>query len=224
MNMQKTMARSTAAAPIPLEQRLAGSMLAIGCAKLIKAVRIGLGMSVLSLGLLSPAADAALVRFNFAVDFTSGPLDGQSALGSFDVAASDCPSLVCTGTFTPSGPANPIVGPTGTLLAFSVVVDGITFTASSDDLYPDFPSIELVDSLLSRVDFMDLDGSPSLTIFGSQSGGWGGQYTNALADGSLIGGIRQIGDAQVIPEPATTLLVAGALLAGISTSRRRGVR
>lgn len=180
-------------------------------------------LSVLSTGLLAGAAQAAVVRFNFALDFTSGPLSGQSAFGSFDVAGADCPALVCSGTFTPSGPANPIVGPTGSLLAFSVAVDGVTFTMDSDDLFPDFPSIELEDNVLTRLDFMSFGAATSLSIYGSPFN-WGGSYRDEFFDTSLIGDVRQIGSAQAIPEPATALLVAGALVAGLSVPRRRSAR
>lgn len=179
--------------------------------------RLAAGL-LLSLALFAGAAQAALVRFNFALDFTSGPLGGQTAYGSFDVATADCVAYVCDGTFTPSGPANGIVGPTGTLLDFSVVVDGITFSAADDDLNPDFPSVELTGNQLSRIDFMDFSG-PSLAIFGSALGGWGGSYTDAFFDTSVIGNVRQIGSAQAIPEPGSALLVAGALLALGATRR-----
>lgn len=175
----------------------------------------------LSLGALPGTAGAAALRFNFEIDFASGPLGGQTALGSLEVEAGDCPALVCNGTFTPSGPANPIVGPTGTLLAFSVVVDGITFSAADDDLFPDFPSVVLADNGLARIDFIVFGGPPSLSIYGSAAGGWGGEYRDAFFDTSVIGNLRQIGGAQLVPEPATALLLAGALLAGAATRRRR---
>lgn len=185
-----------------------------------KSLRTGAGLLVLSMGLLAGSAQAAVVRFNFALDFISGPLDGQSAFGSFDIAGADCPAFVCNGTFTPAGAANPI-GPTGTLNAFSVTVDGTTFTATDDDLFPEFPSIDLQDNLLAGIAFMDFGGPPSLSIFGSLLGGWGGEYRNAEFDGSLIGNVRQIGEAMAIPEPSTLLLAAGALFASMAAARRR---
>lgn len=215
---------------MPLKQLLARPLaglvsprLPARLAVLLKAMRLGIGLSVLSLGLGAGAAQAGVVRFNFALDFAAGPLGGQSAFGSFDVDGADCAALVCSGTFTPSGPGNPIVGPTGTLLAFSVVIDGVRFDIGSDDGFPDFPSVELQDSVLTRLDFMDFGGPPSLTIFGSLLGGWGGEYRDAFFDASQIGDVRQIGGAQAvaIPEPATLLLVSGALLAGIPLTRRR---
>jgi hypothetical protein len=186
--------------------------------------RAAITLLALALGLLAGPAQAALVRFNFALDFSSGPLAGQTAFGSFDVDSAGCVATVCNGSFTPSGPANPIVGPTGTLLAFSVEVDGVGFDATSDDLHPDFPSIELVDNTLSRIDFMDFSGPPSLAIYGSAFGGWGGSFTNAAFDSSLIGNVRLVGDAQAIPEPSSLLLVAAAALAGFRTTRRSGLR
>lgn len=183
--------------------------------------RAALASGLLALALFAGAAQAALVRFHFELDFVSGPLGGQTAQGSFDVAMADCVAYVCTGTFTPSGPANGIVGPTGTLLDFNVVVDGIAFGGLADDLYPDFPSIELAGNQIARIDFMDLSGPPSLTIFGSALGGWGGAYTDAAFDTSLIGNLRQIGGGTPIPEPATVLLVAAALLGLRATPGRQ---
>lgn len=210
--------------PRSLWRPLAAWAHALISARLFSVARLRLALSALSLGLLAGAAQAALVRFDFAIDFSSGSLAGQSAYGSFDVASTDCVQFVCSGMFTPSGPANAIVGPTGTLLAFSIEVEGVTFAASSDDLYPDFPSVELADNQLARIDFVDFDGPPSLAIFGSALGGWGGTYTDLLFDPSLIGNVRLVGNAQLIPEPATLLLVASALLAGRWRFRRRNLR
>jgi hypothetical protein len=176
----------------------------------------------LVVGLLACAAAQAIpVRFNFSVDFVDGPIAGQTAFGSFEVSSDDCVSFVCSGLFTPSGPDN-FIGPTGTLLNFRIVVDGVAFSESSDDGYPDFPIVTLANNLLTRIDFMDF-GPPSLSIFGGPGDG-GGSYTNANFDTSNIGSMQQIGGAQPIPEPATALLMAGALAAGLATSRRRNVR
>jgi hypothetical protein len=193
-----------------------------GCARGLRRI-IGVASLTLGLGLglLAGPAEAALVRINFALDFGSGPLTGQSAFGNIDVDGQGCAGSVCNGTFTPAGPANGIVGATGSLLAFEVMVDGVRFSAASDDLFPDFPGIELVNGVLTRIDFADFGGPPSLTIFGSTSGGWGGVYKDAAYDDSLIADVRQIGDAYVVPEPGTLLLAAGALLAALSATRRR---
>jgi hypothetical protein len=174
----------------------------------------------LALGLMAGTAQAA-VHFGFSVDFISGPLNGQTAIGSIEVATADCPAWVCTGSFTPSGPSNGIIGPTGTLLGFEIVVDGMTFTAASDDLYPDFPIFTFADNVLTGIDFASF-GLVSLSIFANAFGGdltGGGSYTDANFDTSLIGSIQQL---QVpLPEPTTALLVGVALLAGLSSSRRR---
>ena len=188
------------------------------------ALRRGFGIASLSLGLMAGSAQAALVRINFALDFSSGPLTGQTAFGNIDVAAQDCAGAVCNGMFTPAGLANGIIGATGSLLDFDVTVSGVRFNASSDDLFPDFPGIELTNSVLTRIDFADFDGPPSLLIFGSANGGWGGSYRDAAYDDSLIANVRQIGDAVLVPEPGSLLLVAGALLAALSTTRRRARR
>ncbi len=187
----------------------------------VNAFRRGVWALGLTLGFLAGSAQAVPVRFNFAVDFISGPIAGQTAYGTFDVSSDDCAGFVCSGLFTPSGPAN-FIGPTGTLLDFQIVVDGVTFSASGDDAYPDFPIITLVNNLLTRIDFMDF-GPPSLSIFGGPDDG-GGSYTDANFDTSNIGNLQQIGGAQPIPEPSTALLVGGALVAGLSTMRRRSVR
>lgn len=212
--------------------RTEGPARTVGRRHASRAARLCTGIVALSLGLLGGAAQAALVRFNFAVDFTSGQLANQTAFGSFDVSSTDCPAFVCSGTFTPMGPANPI-GATGTLLDFKVVVDGLTFGASADDGYPEFPSVSLANNVLTGIDFMDfgvapLLDPPALSIsfhsFGSGPLTGIGAYTNANFDTSDIGSVRQIGAAQAIPEPATGLLVASALVAGFWTSRRRSPR
>lgn len=193
-----------------------------GGAKVLRRI-VGLASLSLSLGLPAGPAQAALVRINFALDFASGPLTGQTAFGNVDVDGQGCAGSVCNGTFTPAGPANGILGATGSLLAFDVTVDGVHFSAANDDLFPDFPVIELVNSVLTRIDFADFGGPPSLTIFGSASGGWGGSYRDAAFDDSLIANVRQIGDAHLVPEPGSLMLVAGALLAALSATRRRSM-
>jgi hypothetical protein len=175
----------------------------------------------LLLGLLSGTAQAAL-HFGFSVDFVGGPLDGQTAIGSLTVANADCPGFVCNGSFTPSGPSNAILGPTGTLLGFEIVVDGLTFTAASDELFPDFPIFSFANNVLTEIAFSTALGAPSLSIFANAFGGpltGGGSYTDANFDTSLIANIQQL--AVPLPEPTTALLVGMALVAGLSASRRR---
>jgi hypothetical protein len=167
----------------------------------------------LALGLLSGTAQAAL-HFGFSVDFISGTLNGETAIGSLTVANADCPGFVCNGSFTPSGP--------GTLLGFEIVVDGLTFTAASDELFPDFPIFSFTNNVLTEIAFSTSLGAPSLSIFANAFGGpltGGGSYTDANFDTSLIGSIQQL--AVPLPEPTTALLVGMALVAGLSTSRRR---
>jgi hypothetical protein len=175
----------------------------------------------LLLGLLSGTAQAAL-HFGFSVDFVGGPLDGQTAIGSLTVANADCPGFVCNGSFTPSGPSNAILGPTGTLLGFEMVVDGLTFTAVSDELFPDFPIFSFANNVLTEIAFSTALGAPSLSIFANAFGGpltGGGSYIDANFDTSVIVGVQQL--AVPLPEPTTALLVGVALLAGLSASRRR---
>ena len=207
MRMKELDASSRAADALGLLMRLVSPAL--------QAWRRGLGVSGLVLGLLAgPAgvAQAEPLSFNFALDFVSGPLSGQSAIGAFSVSSDDCAALVCTGIYVPSGP-NATFPSAGKLLDFQIVVDGVSFNATSDDAYPDFPAVTLVDNVLTSIDFVDF-GSPSLAIYGGPDSG-GGSYVDANFDASLIGAIRQV------PEPATALLLAGALLAGFSTSGRR---
>jgi hypothetical protein len=177
----------------------------------------------LAFGLMAGTVQAA-VHFGFSVDFISGPLSGQTAIGSIEVANADCPAWVCNGSFTASGPSNGIIGPTGTLLGFEIVVDGTTFTAASDSLYPDFPIFTFADNVLTGIDFNSF-GLVSLSIFANAFGGpltGGGSYTDANFDTSLIGNIQQL-DVP-LPEPATALLMGLALLTGFSTTRRRSPR
>jgi len=196
-------------------------LLQAGGTRVSRALRHAVWALGLLLGLLTGLARASPVEFNFAVEFLSGPIAGQTGVGTFNVASEDCGALGCSGIFTPSGPANSILGPTGTLLDFQIVVDGVTFTASSDDLYPDFPSVTLSHDLLTRIDFLDF-GPPSLSIFGDQSNS-GGIYTDENFDTS-VGRWYQIAGPSSVPEPPTALLVAAALVAGLSAGRRRIVR
>jgi hypothetical protein len=171
----------------------------------------------LAFGLLAGTAQAAL-HFGFSVDFAGGPLDGQTAIGSLKVAEADCPGLICNGSFTPAGAGNSILGPTGTLLSFHIVVDGMTFTAADDELFPDFPIFGISNNMLTDIAFSTAIGPPTLSIFASAFGG-GGFYMDANFDTSQIVSIQQI-DVP-LPEPATALLFGLALVAGLSASRRR---
>ena len=199
-----------------------------GGTKVGNALRHAVWASGLLLGLLTGLAHASPVEFKFGVEFASGPIAGQTAFGTFNVASQDCGALGCSGIFTPSGPLN-FIGPTGTMLDFQIVVDGVTFTAISDDGYPDFPSVTLLNNLLTRIDFFDSGAptyAPSLSIYGDQSNG-GGIYTDKNFDPSIIGRWYQISAPLSVPEPSTALLVAAALVAALSRSgsstRRRPV-
>ena len=186
-------------------------------APVVKALHRGAWALGLTLGLMAGAAQADPLRFSFEIEFASGPMAvaNQKAFGSFNVDSNDCVALVCSGTFATDG--NFLGSLTKTLLDFQVVVDGVTFSASSDDAYPDFPMVTLANNVLTGIDFSDSGApayAPALMIYGGP-GTWGGTYTNASFDPSVIGTITQV------PEPSSWALMLGGLAACGAVVRRR---
>ena len=82
-----------------------------------------------------------------------------------------------------------------------------------------FPIFGLTNNVITRIDYDTFTGSVEPWLAISASGKplsvSYGQYINADGFTSVIGSIQQI------PEPSTMLLVAAAVVAGVSASRRR---
>lgn len=97
--------------------------------------KLSAGLLVLMLLIPAARAESAPIAFDFTLDFSSGPLAGQSFQGTVTVESSDCTASggLCDGLFDPDGPLD--------LLSFSATVDGVTFTAADDVSFPDFPVV-----------------------------------------------------------------------------------
>ena len=168
-----------------------------------------------ALGLLASPAQASPVGFTLNVAFDSGPLAGQTAVGSFAVGGAGCATGLCSGAFTPSN---------GGLLDFRITVDGVLFTASMDSDYPLFPEIDLLDNAVTFLTFFAGDASPlalSLSAFlvGDGPLSASGYYTPEEGLTSFVAsdGIS----AAVVPEPSTALLAALGIAGVAGASRRR---
>lgn len=173
--------------------------------------RVGLlcGLA-LSLAISGPAT-AAPIFFGFELDFTAGPLAGQTFSGTVSVDGDDCTAAggLCDGVFFPNSLDH-------TLLSFDVTVDGVPFGITDDAGYPNFPLIEFDNDEIVFVDFAALVDFDLLTIAGSTV-----NFHPADADtsvGVFVGG----GRIEQVPAPAgLALLAVGAAAIGVMAVRRR---
>jgi hypothetical protein len=157
------------------------------------------------------SAQAAPISFGFLLQFSSGPLSGQSFAGTFSVDGDDCAGP-CSGTFAPATDAK-------TLLSFDVTVGGTSFAMTDDLLYDSYPRVGFLNDVVTSVDYASNDLPESLTIqFGLVS-----QERVVFSTGSETGtstGTFHPGQGPPVPEPGTLTLL-GLGLAGLAATSRR---
>jgi hypothetical protein len=158
-------------------------------------------------------AQAGAVAYGFGVDFTSGPLSGQSARGFIGL---NCGSS-CNGTFTPSDPLTK-------LTAFNITVGGLSFSMADDLGFSTglFPYVTLVDDKVSVFDYSGLlnraAGDRQLNL--SYAFGAGGALFFDPSFVTTEPSFGVIGPVQ-IPEPTTLPLLSAAIVA-LVLGRKRG--
>ena len=162
--------------------------------------------------MLWASASAAPITFAFEVAWSAGPLAGTSNIGLVTVDGSDCPGGICTGVFTPDNAAN-------TLLNFGIQVDGRSFAAGDDGLFPAFPEVTFSGfGDITDINYDALVNGMNLVLFG----GVATYFPPAFPGGPdrSFGFVTVIGQ---VGEPATAALLAGALLLA-PWLRRRAAR
>ena len=166
------------------------------------------------------AASATPLTFNFTIDFNAAP----DATGSFTI---DSTGLTGSGLeiFAPNNT-------TTTLLSFTAMVGGLTYTETIDSSFDEFPQVSFLDGAVSNISYAGQIGNQCLSIgsgssfgvfFGdvsiaqrpcSEPGFTSGQITNIVAEGSTP-----------LPVPATAALFGLGLVGlGLATRRRRTVQ
>jgi hypothetical protein len=156
-------------------------------------------------------AEATPIFFNFALDFDSGPLDGQSFLGALSVDGNDCPGS-CNGLFTPDGVD-------GDLLSFDVTVSGIAFSITNDTVFPFKPEVQFANNTIAFVDsVLEIGAGTELDILF-------GTLDEPDVIFTLAAGEASIGQFRQVPEPTGFALFAAglAVLLGVVAQRRRSI-
>jgi hypothetical protein len=159
---------------------------------------------------LSPSVQA--LQFQFSLDFTSGPLSGQSAQGLFE---------------TTSGEGFKTIE-NGGLLGFAISMDGENFEAIHDAFYPQFPAINAVGggtsiSALEFISSLGPDGGALHLTFSSDPFVSEGRYTPAGGDSSS-GAFRSAPTLVELPDSGTTGLSLATAMVGMAMLRRRVLR
>src|ERR1017187_8054281 len=82
----------------------------------------------------------------FSLGFNSGPLNGQSILGSLEVNGAACPGGICSGVFSHGN---------GNLLTLNVTVGGVSFAMANDTGFSSgFPDVTFNSAgRLSQIDY-----------------------------------------------------------------------
>jgi hypothetical protein len=187
---------------------------------IMKASRLGAVILGILATALTGSVSAIPITYGYDIGFRSGPLTGQTFLGSLSVDGNDCPGGVCRGTFDPTSVAR-------TLLSFNITINGISFVMSDDTGFGSgpFPDVTF-DTLghLTQIDFQGQRISNGLPYTLDMTGLNLGVDFAAFYQGTVGNptSLVSIGLAQALPEPGTASLLAIALV-GVAFARRTRV-
>ncbi len=165
-----------------------------------------------SLAAVTIAPSVQALQFQFTVDFTSGPLIGQSGQGRFETTTGEGFKTI----------------ENGGLIAFTFSVGGEDFEAIHDSNYPQFPAINAISggTSISALEFLSSlgpDGGALQLTFSSNPFVSEGHYTPAGGDLS-IGAFRSAPALVELPDSGTTGLSLATAIAGVAMLRRRAAR
>lgn len=169
-------------------------------------------LALACLAAVTVAPNVQALQFQFIVDFTSGPLSGQTGQGQFDTTFGNGFKTVANGG----------------LLSFTFSVGGEDFTSSDDGNYPSFPAINAFAGGTSIVglEFFSSagpDGGALELTFLSNPFVSEANYTPA--GGRTSSGVfRSAPNLVALPDSGTTSLSLATAIAGMAMLRRRAQR
>lgn len=169
-----------------------------------------------AIALVSLPSQAATVLQDFDLEFSTGPLVGQTFPGTVTYADNN---LTGTGLelLVPAGSGFlPFPFVFEGLLEIDVTVDGFNHTISDDTGYPDFPFIAFIDGNFFGMDYISDAGNSLLEVVAAN--GDSIEYFNP--NGELSTGTFQVGSSRRVPDGGMTLALTGVSLLGLAGARR----
>ncbi len=173
----------------------------------------------LLLAVLAGAANATPQSYNYALDFISGPLNGQQIAGNLSVDGNDCPLGVCVGNFDPTNVAK-------TLLSLNITVGGVPFAMNNDTGFGfgPFPDVTFdAAGHLSQIDYQGATTFGGLPYVLDMTGVNIGVDLAAFYQGVLGSptSLVSLAVVRLAPEPETLPLVGMALVGFVIGLRRK---